>query len=124
MAVQATKTTTKPPDSIPLRQHIVPLRQHIVEQATKYLDQVGRHATQVRPLTSDCFLPLVFSCGGLMSKDTATEVKAWGKKLDTTTFQRMRTMLSMALVKARARSFDVARPGTQEDNPVALSGKF
>jgi len=117
MAVQATKTTTKPPDN-------TSLPQHIVQQATKYLDRVARHATQVRPLTSGRFLPLVFSCGGLMSKETATEVEAWGKELDTTTFQRMRTMLSMALVKARARSFDVARPGAQEDDPVTLSGEF
>jgi len=91
-AAHATKTTTR-------AQANVSLPAHITQQSLKYLDRVGRHATHVGPLTSGRFIPLVFSAGGLMAKDTASELEIWRKEMGATKFTRMITLLSMALLK-------------------------
>ena len=108
LAAHATSTTTRPPQD-------VPLPAHITQQSLKYLNRVGRLATRLRPLTHGRFLPLVFSAGRLMAKDTAVEFELWKKEMGVTKLARLTTRLSIALLKARSRSFDVGRPGTQED---------
>ena len=108
LAAHATSTTTRPPQD-------VPLPAHIAQQSLKYLNRVGRLATRLRPLTHGRFLPLVFSAGRLMAKDTAVEFELWKKEMGVTKLARLTTRLSIALLKARSRSFDVGRPGTQED---------
>ncbi len=50
-----------------------------------------------------------------MAKDTAVEFELWKKEMGVTKLARLTTRLSIALLKARSRSFDVGRPGTQED---------
>jgi len=62
----------------------------------------------VRPLTSGNFKPLVFSTGGLLSKDTADEVRRWKRPMGEATFERMRMAVGLALVRARARTFGAA----------------
>jgi len=114
---KATKTTTNPADGISL-----PL--HIVQQATKYLEQIERPAIQARPLTNGRFIPLVFSAGGMMSEATRKELETWGEKLEANTFQRMKTLVSIALLKARARSFEAGRPGDMGNALEELSGDF
>jgi len=117
LAANATNTTTRAPEN-------VSLPAHITQQSLKYLDGVGRHATHVRPLTNGRFIPLVFSAGGLMAKDTASELEIWRKEMGATKFTRMITLLSMALLKAKGRSFDIARSGRQEGAPEGLNGEF
>jgi len=117
LAAHATKTTTR-------TQANVSLPAHITQQSLKYLDRVGRHATHVGPLTSGRFIPLVFSAGGLMAKDTASELEVWRKEMGHTKFNRMITRLSMALLKARSRSFDMVRSGRQEGTSEELNGEF
>ena len=101
---KATKTTTNPAagTSLPL---------HIVQKATKYLEQIERRVIHARPLTNGRFIPLVFSAGGMMSEATRKQLETWGEKLEANTFQRMKTMVSSALLKARTRSFEAGRPG-------------
>jgi len=113
----ATKTTSKPADgtSLPL---------HIVRQATKYLEQIERRAIQARPLTNGRFIPLVFSAGGMMSEATRKELETWGEKLEAKSFQRMKTMVSTALLKARTRSYEAGRPGDMGNALQELSGDF
>jgi len=79
---------------------------------------------QVRPLTNGRFIALVFSAGGLMSKDTTSELEIWSKEKGHTKYARMITRLSMALLKAKSRSFDIARSGRQEGAPEGLNGEF
>jgi len=101
LASNATRVTTSPPaDCTAL--------EHALAQSTRYLDRVGQTATRVRPLTSGNFKPLVLSTGGLLSKDTADEVRRWKRPMGEATFERMRMAVGLALVRARARTFGAA----------------
>lgn len=53
-----------------------------------------------------------------MSKDTASELEIWSKEKGHTKYARMITRLSMALLKAKSRSFDIASA------PEGLNGEF
>jgi len=112
---KATKTTTNPAagTSLPF---------HIVQKATKYLEQIERRVIHARPLTNGRFIPLVFSAGGMMSEATRKQLETWGEKLEANTFQRMKTMVSIALLKARTRSFEAGRPGDMGNALEELSG--
>ncbi len=99
---------------LPKRQPIQPLALlylSISSQATKYLEQIEMRAIHARSLTNGRFVPLVFSAGGMMSEATRKELGTWGEKLEAKTFQRMKTMVLIALLKARTRSFEAGRPG-------------
>lgn len=106
LAAHATKITTR-------ALYNVSLPSHIIQQSLRYLNRVGRHATQVRSLTNSRFIPLVFSAGRLMSKDTASELEIWRKEMGPTKFTKITIRLSMALLKARSKSFDIARSRMQ-----------
>ena len=109
LAADAQKTTTTPPQG-------TSLTSHITQQSVKYLDRVDRHVTLNRPLTSGRFAPLVFSAGGLMAKGTRDQIQGWKNKLKPPVFLRMESFISLALIKARARSFDVGRVEREEDD--------
>ena len=109
LAAHATKTTTVPPQG-------TSLTSHITQQSVKYLDCIDRHVTLNRPLTSGRFAPLVFSAGGLMAKGTRDQIQGWKNKLKPPVFLRMESFISLALIKARARSFDVGRVEREEDD--------
>ncbi len=82
---------------------------HALAQSTKYLDRIGRTATRVRPLTAGSFKPIVLSTGGLMSKDTADEIKRWKRPMGEAAFNRMLGAVSLALVRARSTAFGMVR---------------
>jgi len=52
------------------------------------------------------------------------ELETWGEKLEATTFQRMKTLLSIAFLKARARSFEAGRSGGGRIGLEELTGIF
>jgi len=85
--------------------------------AGKNVAVVVRYA--IVTVTNERFIPLVFSAGGMMSEATRKELETWGEKLEVNTFQRMKTMVSIALLKARTRSSEAGRPG---DMGNALEG--
>ena len=49
-----------------------------------------------------------------MGKSTAEEVARWQGKVGRTVFERMMGNVSLALIKGRARTFDMGRPTTRE----------
>ena len=59
-----------------------------------------------------------------MSEATWKELETWGEKLEVNTFQRMKTMVSIALLKARTRSFEAGRPGDMGNALEELGGDF
>ncbi len=77
------------------------MRQRVVLR----LDRIGRTVTRVRPLTAGAFKLIVLSTGGLMSKDTADEIKRWKRPMGEAAFNRMLGAVSLALVRARSMAF-------------------
>ena len=102
LSIHAHKTTTRPPPG-------TSLPAHAANQCIKRLDAIGRKANADRPLGTHTFKPLVFSTGGLMSKETATEIASWKGALGETVLGRLGTLISLELVKARARTFGLIR---------------
>jgi len=80
---------------------------HSREQSTKFLDGVAKTATNHQPWTNFAFAPLVFSLGGLMSKDTASTVQRFKPSLKDQVYDGMVTRLSLGLLQARTRFFEV-----------------
>lgn len=102
LGAKSHRTTTKPPAD-------TELAPHASKQCIKHLDSVARHATSVRPLSTSTFKPLVFSTGGLMSKETADEVQSWKAVLGESMYGRLGSAISLELVKARARTYGLLR---------------
>jgi len=102
LGAKSHKTTTRAPAE-------TELVTHAAKQCIKHLDAVGRHATSVRPLSTATFKPLVFSTGGLMSKETTDEVQSWKGALGDSVFGRLGSAISLELVRARARTFGLLR---------------
>ncbi|ODO12145.1 hypothetical protein I350_00932, partial [Cryptococcus amylolentus CBS 6273] len=50
------------------------------------------------------FRPLVLSAGGLMSKETAVEMRSWRKGMEQEVWQGMQSRIGIELVKARGRT--------------------
>jgi len=80
---------------------------HSREQSTKFFDGVAKTATNHQPWTNFAFAPLVFSLGGLMSKDTASTVQRFKPSLKDQVYDGMVTRLSLGLLQARTRFFEV-----------------
>ena len=57
-----------------------------------------------------------------MSEATRKQLETWGEKLEANTFQRMKTLVSIVLFKATARSFEAGRPGDMGNALEELSG--
>ncbi len=57
-----------------------------------------------------------------MSEATRKELETWGEKPEPNTFQRMKTLVSIVLFKATARSFEAGRPGDMGNALEELSG--
>jgi hypothetical protein len=102
LGAKSHRTTTKPPDN-------TDLAQHASKQCIKHLNSVARHATSARPLSTATFKPLVFSTGGLMSKETADELQSWKAVLGDSMYGRLGSAISLELVKARARTYGLLR---------------
>lgn len=102
LSIHAHKTTTRRPAD-------TTLLSHATSQCIKHLDSIGRKANADRPLAATSFKPLVFSTGGLMSKETANEMASWKAALGDTVYGRLGTFISLELVKARARTFGITK---------------
>jgi hypothetical protein len=85
------------------------LATHPTQQSLMSLDSYGKKPTRDRPLASNTFKPLVFSTGGLMSKETADEVLSWKSVLGETVFGGLGSAISIELVRARARTYGLLR---------------
>ncbi len=81
--------------------------EHAQSQANRYLESVGKAADIRRPWALSEFRALVFSAGGLMEKETAAELDRWKPDLGEATFDRMMTRMSLALLRARAKTFEL-----------------
>jgi len=94
--------------------------EHAQSQANRYLESVGKAADIRRPWALSEFRALVFSAGGLMEKETAAELDRWKPDLGEATFDRMTTRMSLALLRARAKTFDVV--SARQDSAVRVIG--
>jgi len=78
--------------------------QEMKERCDKWLASVEKRTVKKAPQTRVAeFRPLVISTGGLMASDTAKEFETWKKELGGIGYARMMEVISISLVKWRAR---------------------
>ena len=99
-------TRTDPPTSVST---------HITGKAFNFLDTIAASANNNRPLAPGTFKPLVFSTGGLLARATADELRRWQGEMEPPVWDRMMTVLSLELLRARARTFRMGRGASNED---------
>ncbi len=87
----------------------VSLRDLVSSRLIDDLASIERLAETNRPLAPGGFQALAFSTGGLMGKATAEELGRVGKTMGRVVNERMMGNVSLALLKARARTFDMGR---------------
>jgi hypothetical protein len=76
--------------------------------AQDFLATIAREKRRRLPAGSTVpFTPLVFTVGGLMEKVTADTSRAWKTLLPSGTFRSLLVKLSLVLVRARVRNFDL-----------------
>lgn len=64
------------------------------------------NATKKAPATySGMFKAVVMSTGGIVSRETADEMRRWRKEMGPAAFEGMMRKISLKLVRARARTF-------------------
>ena len=68
---------------------------------------VAGRATDRAPEITGEFRALVISAGGLVEESSADELKRWKRDLDPVIYDRMMAKVSMELMRARARLFEV-----------------
>ncbi|KAE8542727.1 hypothetical protein D1P53_001509 [Cryptococcus gattii VGV] len=83
-----------------------PLANHVLNRCLSWLDKVSQNTTKKAPAThSGQFKAVVMSTGGLLSRDTADEMRRWRKEMSPAVFEGMMRKISLELVRARARTF-------------------
>jgi hypothetical protein len=76
--------------------------------AQRFLATIAREKRLRMPEGSTVpFTPLVFTVGGLMEKTTADTTRTWKNLLPAGTFRLLLVRLSLILVRARTRNFDL-----------------
>ncbi|RSH95837.1 hypothetical protein EHS25_000930 [Saitozyma podzolica] len=75
--------------------------------ANKYLDSVADHKVQHRPRSNLPFHPIVFSLGGMMNGSTTKVFASWKRVMTRGTYNLMLKRLSLSLLQARVRSFEL-----------------
>jgi hypothetical protein len=75
--------------------------------AHKYLDSVADHKVRHRPTSSLPFHPIVFSLGGMMNGSTTKVFASWKRVMTRGTYNLMFKRLSLCLLRARVRSFEL-----------------
>ena len=76
--------------------------------AHRFLDSIARNKRRrLPPGATVPFTPLVFSVGGLMDPDTAKALNLWKGSLSVGTFKMLLLRLSLTLLRARVRNFDL-----------------
>jgi hypothetical protein len=73
----------------------------------KYLDSVADHNTRHRPSSNLPFHPIVFSLGGMMNGSTIKVSASWKQVMTRGTYNLMLKRLSLCLLQARVRSFEL-----------------
>jgi hypothetical protein len=73
----------------------------------KYLDMVADHKIRHRPSSNLLFHPLVFSLGGMMNSSTTKVLASWKRVMTRGTYNLMLKRLSLCLLQARVRSFEL-----------------
>ncbi|OWZ80072.1 hypothetical protein C366_01460 [Cryptococcus neoformans Tu401-1] len=56
------------------------------------------------------FRAVVMSTGGIVSRETADEMRRWRKEMGPAAFEGMMRKISLKLVRARARTFAILLP--------------
>jgi hypothetical protein len=75
--------------------------------ANKYLDSVADHKLRHRPRSNLAFHPIVFSLGGMMNGSTTKVFASWKRVMTRGTYNLMLKRLSLCLLQARVRSFEL-----------------
>jgi hypothetical protein len=73
----------------------------------KYLDSVADHKVRHRPTSNLPFHPIVFSLGGMMNGSTTEVFASWKRVMTRGTYNLMLKRLSLCLLQARVRSFEL-----------------
>jgi hypothetical protein len=95
--VEETPATTSLPE-----QDINPSR-----LVNKFLDTVADHNVRHRPSSNLPFHPIVFSLGGMMNGSTTKVFASWKRVMTRGTYNLMLKRLSLCLLQARVRSFEL-----------------
>jgi hypothetical protein len=73
----------------------------------KYLDSVADHKVRHSPTSNLPFHPIVFSVGGMMNGSTTKVFASWKRVMTRGTYDLMLKRLSLGLLQARTRSFEL-----------------
>ena len=79
---------------------------HAAAQCGKYLASVLQTVETRRPLAIEDFKPLVFSLGGVMEKETVSEVTRWKSEMTDTVYEVMVRRTSLVSLRARAKVYE------------------
>jgi hypothetical protein len=73
----------------------------------RHLNSLAHQKRHSLPQSHIPFTPLVFTLGGLMDLDTVKATRSWKLTLPSGTFNRLFISLSLVLLRARVRNFDL-----------------
>ncbi|RSH94185.1 hypothetical protein EHS25_003988 [Saitozyma podzolica] len=73
----------------------------------QYLDPVADHKVRHRPRSNLPFQPIVLSLGGMMNGSTTKVFASWKRVMTSGTYNLMLKRLSLGLLRARVRSFEL-----------------
>ncbi|RSH80170.1 hypothetical protein EHS25_007275 [Saitozyma podzolica] len=73
----------------------------------RFLDFVADHKVRHRPTSSLPFHPIVLSLGGIMNGSTTEVFASWKQVMTRGTYNLMLKRLSLCLLQARVRSFEL-----------------
>jgi hypothetical protein len=73
----------------------------------KYLDSVADHKVRHRPTSNLPFHPIVLSLVGMMNGSTTKVFASWKRVMTRGTYNLMLKRLSLCLLQARVRSFEL-----------------
>lgn len=98
IAMRASSLTARPP--------LTPVATHVLRRFLSWLDKVNENGTKKAPAThSGQFKAVMMSTGGLVSRETADEIRRWRREMGPMIFEGMVKKTSLEPVRARARTF-------------------
>jgi len=84
-----------------------PLGDHITSQALRWLETIEKRNLARAPASLAILRPLVFSPGGLVAKSSWEELGKWKEGLGTLRWQRLLSQISLELLRAKGRLFEM-----------------
>ncbi|RSH93589.1 hypothetical protein EHS25_006234, partial [Saitozyma podzolica] len=78
-----------------------------IQLINKYLDSVADNKVRHRPTSNLPFHPIVLSLGGMMNGSTTKVFASWKRVMTRGTYNLMLKRLSLCLLQARVRSFEL-----------------